>query len=173
MAKIAGSTLRRYVSLFQENFSESAIRPRGRRFTERDIVTIGRIKKMFSDGKTEEDIMARLLLVDDDEPLSDDILALIPSVSKSLTHLEDVAYTARAELGSLRQQFEGNEATHEELRSELGNIADHIATMNAKLMNESAARRRLEEKLRQREGNWKKYWQLSRWRRLFAKPPND
>ena len=114
MLEIPSSSLRRYVLRFAEHLSATAIKKRGRRFTERDIATLGRARELLQQGRDPLEVNGLLGVVgeEDSEAEPDAALMLVPSISAALTEVGDLTQSLRAEV---RDLAESQGATAEEL----------------------------------------------------------
>ena len=121
MLEVPPSSLRRYVLQFAEHLSETAIKKRGRRFTERDVATLARARELLQQGRKPPDVNELLPVLGeiDSNSQPDVALALVPSISAALTEALDMAQSLRAEVGDLAGQVEqvaqDQGATREEL----------------------------------------------------------
>lgn len=98
MLDIPDSSLRRYCRENKRHLSDYANRPgKRRRYTDQDIITLGKLRKFTKEHKTPEEIDQLLTLTDQPPEPPDSALALLPTV---LTQFDDL----RAQLAQLAQQ---------------------------------------------------------------------
>jgi DNA-binding transcriptional MerR regulator len=105
MLDIPGSTLRRYVATFPDYLTPGAKRQRGRRFTDRDIAILARVRDLAGRGVQLADIPAQLGdVLEEEEPTQNQTVALaLPGVVKSLAEIQRLFQDQQTELNELRQ----------------------------------------------------------------------
>ena len=109
MLQIPASTLRRYCVEFSSHLSDHATRQRKRRYTESDIAVLSRARELLSQGKTSGQADKLLGIMSSDNDLPDQTLALIPTISKSLTEALDTARALRAELNTVNATIQDHD----------------------------------------------------------------
>ena len=105
MLGVAPSTLRRYVADFAAHLSADATRPRGRRFTDADVIALQRAREALQQGQTVNRVAEVLGIVDNAEAQPPgSALALIPSIGQALSQALDAARSLRADVDSLAER---------------------------------------------------------------------
>lgn len=134
MLDIPPSTLSRYARVYKSYLSEGA-KLRRRAYAESDIVTLARIRKYSDEGMSDEEVKARLQIIEE-APTDKSALALVPSLAKELEHAQSTARNALALVESLVASVE-----------RLPHLESQIAALAASLEEEKAARLQLEKDL--------------------------
>jgi DNA-binding transcriptional MerR regulator len=108
MTNVAPSTLRKYVAQFRHRLSKGTQTRRGRRFTEADVIVIKKIKELFANGLSVNEIETRLntlgvsALVDMSVQTSENDM--------NLTSIQDAIYPA----SEVIERLEQTQKRHEE-----------------------------------------------------------
>lgn len=126
MLRIPLSTLRRYAALFGEHLSVHSRRKR--RYSEQDIATLARIRELYSESKTPEQISALLAVVSDTEqqPAPQDTLMLVPGISAALTEALDTARALRSQVQQLTERQAESESKLSETQQALSQALERL-----------------------------------------------
>lgn len=110
MLHIPDSTLRHYAALYKQFFSPTA-QPasKRRRYTEEDILTLRKIRKLASQKKSRDEIIKLLPVIEDDQA-DETSLALIPSIAHKFEYLDSVIAQLQAESKAQTDRLEKLEA---------------------------------------------------------------
>ena len=105
MLEIPASTLSRYARQFREHLSESA-RASRRTYSENDLVILGKVRGMISQGVPLEEITDRLHIIETILPPENTALQLIPSLTRELERAQSNAREALALVEVLKSQVD-------------------------------------------------------------------
>lgn len=147
-AKISTSTLRRYINRYGRHFSPSATRPKGREFSQEDMALVLRIRELYLEGLSLNEIDARLGVVGDGRADTNKIISLLPDIAQPLSEALDTTRANRARLGNIENKLE-----------ELGgNLGSRLENLSSQLQEEREARRQAEIQFREEQKRNRRAW---------------